>query len=243
MSLIKSCMAMQVFSANTLTFDASTISPTAMFNQQIADLRKDYKQFSLDEKDVAADPIAQFEKWWQQATHSDIAEPNAMTLASASKDGKPSARIVLLKSFDVEGFVFFTNYESRKGQEMAENPYVTLLFFWQELERQVRIEGVVSKASAAVSDGYYNSRPLGSRIGAIASPQSRVLADRKLLEEQVQILAEKYVLETPQRPAYWGGYVVKPTAVEFWQGRSNRLHDRILYTQEGENWNVARLAP
>ncbi len=215
-----------------------------MLNQQIADLRKDYKRASLDEKDVAAQPIAQFDKWWQEATHSGIAEPNAMTLATSTPDGRPSARIVLLKSYDADGFLFFTNYESRKGQELAENPYVTLLFFWQELERQVRIEGTVTKAPAAVSDQYYNSRPLGSRIGAIASPQSRVIAGRALLEEQVHILAEKYVLEAPKRPAFWGGYVVKPTAVEFWQGRSNRLHDRILYTQEGPDaWKIARLAP
>ncbi|PUZ26505.1 Pyridoxamine 5'-phosphate oxidase [Chitinophaga costaii] len=215
-----------------------------MLNQQIADLRRDYKLASLDESGVAAQPIAQFDKWWQEATHSDIAEPNAMTLATSTKSGKPSARIVLLKSYDAEGFMFFTNYESRKGHELAENPYVTLLFFWQELERQVRIEGVVSKATASISDQYYDSRPLGSRIGAIASPQSQVIADRALLEEQVHLLAEKYVLDVPKRPVYWGGYVVKPTAVEFWQGRSNRLHDRILYTQIGEGqWKIARLAP
>lgn len=215
-----------------------------MLNQQIADLRKDYKLASLDESSVAAQPIPQFDKWWNEATHSDIAEPNTMTLATSTKDGKPSARIVLLKSYDQDGFVFFTNYESRKGVELAENPNVTLLFFWQELERQVRIEGTVEKVSAAMSDQYYNSRPLGSRIGAIASPQSKVIVTRSLLEEQVQMLAEKYVLDAPPRPAYWGGYIVKPTAIEFWQGRSNRLHDRILYTVGSDgSWKIERLAP
>jgi pyridoxamine 5'-phosphate oxidase len=215
-----------------------------MLNQKIADLRKDYKLASLDESEVAAHPLPQFEKWWQDAVNSEIDEANAMTLATSTPDGRPSARIVLLKSFDENGFLFFTNYESRKGQELAENPQVTLLFFWRELQRQVRIEGTVSKAPASISNEYYNSRPLGSRIGAIASPQSKVIPGRSFLEEQVALVSGKYKQEEPQRPDYWGGYVVKPQAVEFWQGRSSRLHDRILYTlTPGGTWEIARLAP
>jgi pyridoxamine 5'-phosphate oxidase len=197
-----------------------------MLNQKVADLRKDYRLASLDESDVAPHPLLQFEKWWQDATSSEIDEPNAMTLATSTPDGHPSARIVLLKSFDKEGFLFFTNYESRKGQELAQNPHVTLLFFWRELERQVRIEGTVMKAPVNISNEYYNSRPLSSRIGAIASPQSKVIPDRSFLEEQVDQVAMKYKQETPERPDYWGGYVVMPRVIEFWQGRSSRLHDR-----------------
>ena len=214
-----------------------------MLNKQVADLRKDYRLASLDEQEVAQDPFAQFERWWKDATTSELDEPNAMTLATSTPDGYPSARIVLLKTFSTDGFIFFTNYESRKAVEMAANPKVSLLFFWRELERQVRIDGIVSKTAADISDEYYNSRPLGSRISAIVSPQSRVVPHRTFLEEQVRILAEKYVLEEPKRPDYWGGYVVKPERVEFWQGRSNRLHDRILYRKEEESWKIERLAP
>lgn len=214
-----------------------------MLNKEVADLRKDYRLASLDEGDVAKDPIEQFERWWKDATSGQLDEPNAMTLATSTPDGHPSARIVLLKSFDADGFVFFTNYESQKGVEMAANPNVSLLFFWRELERQVRIDGTVSKAAPEISDEYYNSRPPGSRIGAIASPQSRVIPHRSFLEEQVRIVAEKYVLKDPVRPAYWGGYVVKPVKMEFWQGRSSRLHDRILYRLEGAEWKIDRLAP
>lgn len=215
-----------------------------MFNQQVAALRKDYRLASLDESEVEKHPVKQFEKWWQDAINSELEEPNAMTLATSTPEGRPSARIVLLKSFDTEGFIFFTNYESRKGKEMAANPQVSLLFFWQELERQVRIDGTVSRTSAAISDEYYNSRPMGSRVGAIASPQSRVIPHRSFLEEQVNIIAAKYVLETPVRPEHWGGYLVKPTLMEFWQGRSNRLHDRVQYRlTEGNEWMIERLAP
>jgi pyridoxamine 5'-phosphate oxidase len=214
-----------------------------MLNKQVADLRKDYRMASLDEHDVSQHPLDQFERWWKDAITSEVDEANAMTLATSTPDGYPSARIVLLKSFDADGFVFFTNYESRKGQEMAANPQVSLLFFWRELERQIRIDGVVSKVSAAMSDEYYNSRPPGSRLSAIVSPQSRVVPHRSFLEEQVHILAEKYVLTAPERPEYWGGYVVKPVRMEFWQGRSNRLHDRLRYTQEGNEWKIERLAP
>lgn len=214
-----------------------------MLNKEVADLRKDYRLASLDEGDVAKDPIQQFDRWWHEATSGQVEEPNAMTLATCTPDGYPSARIVLLKSFDAEGFVFFTNYESRKGQEMAANPNVSLLFFWQELERQVRIDGTVGKVPASMSDEYYNSRPAGSRIGAIASPQSRVIPGRSFLEESVRIVAEKYVLQDPVRPSYWGGYIVKPVRMEFWQGRSSRLHDRILYTVQEGGWKIERLAP
>jgi pyridoxamine 5'-phosphate oxidase len=214
-----------------------------MLNKQVADLRKDYRLASLDEHDVSPDPFVQFEHWWKEAITSEVDEANAMTLATSTPDGYPSARIVLLKSFDADGFVFFTNYESRKGQEMAANPQVSLLFFWRELERQVRIDGIVSKVPAAISDEYYNSRPPGSRLSAIVSPQSRVVPHRSFLEEQVKIMTEKYVLTDPERPEYWGGYVVKPVKMEFWQGRSSRLHDRLLYTQEGNSWKIDRLAP
>lgn len=215
-----------------------------MLNQKVADLRKDYRLASLNEEEVAPHPLQQFDKWWQDAISSEIDEPNAMTLATSTPDGHPSARIVLLKSYDDAGFMFFTNYTSRKGQELDRNPYVTLLFFWRELERQVRIEGTVSKADNVTSDEYFNSRPLGSRIGAIASPQSSVIPGRSFLEAQVSTIAEKYMLEAPQRPDYWGGYVVKPQVMEFWQGRSSRLHDRILYSLTGDGgWKIARLAP
>lgn len=215
-----------------------------MLNQQVAALRKDYRLASLDESEVEKHPVKQFEKWWQDAINSQLDEPNAMTLATSTPEGRPSSRIVLLKSFDTAGFIFFTNYESRKGVEMAANPQVSLLFFWRELERQVRIDGTVSKADAAISDEYYRTRPLGSRIGAIASPQSRVIPHRSFLEEQVNIIAAQYVLEEPARPQHWGGYIVKPMLVEFWQGRSNRLHDRVQYTlTEGGAWNIDRLAP
>lgn len=214
-----------------------------MLNKQVADLRKDYRLASLDEQDVSPDPLVQFEHWWKDALTSEVDEANAMTLATSTPDGYPSARIVLLKSFDADGFVFFTNYESRKGQEMAANPKVSLLFFWRELERQIRIDGVVSKVAPEMSDEYYNSRPPGSRLSAIVSPQSKIVPHRSFLEEQVKILAEKYVLKEPERPAYWGGYAVKPLRMEFWQGRSSRLHDRLLYTQEGTNWRIDRLAP
>ncbi|HEY1166275.1 MAG TPA: pyridoxamine 5'-phosphate oxidase [Chitinophaga sp.] len=215
-----------------------------MLNQQVAALRKDYRLAALDESEVEQHPVKQFEKWWEEAINGQLDEPNAMTLATSTPEGRPSARIVLLKSFDTDGFIFFTNYESRKGEEMAANPQVSLLFFWRELERQVRIDGIVSKTDAAISDEYYRTRPLGSRIGAIASPQSRVIPHRSFLEEQVNIIAAKYVLEEPARPQHWGGYIVKPTLVEFWQGRSNRLHDRVQYTLvESGAWQIDRLAP
>ena len=209
----------------------------------IADIRKDYKLQSLHENEVAANPTEQFTTWWNEAISSNIDEVNAMTLATSSTNGKPDARIVLLKGYDENGFVFFTNYQSRKAQELAANPFATLVFFWKELERQVRIEGTVEKIAAADSDAYFNSRPVGSRIGAWASPQSTVIRNRNLLEENVKQLELQYADGNIPRPEHWGGYVVKPTQVEFWQGRSSRLHDRIRYKLKNNNWIIERLAP
>lgn len=210
----------------------------------IADIRKDYKLRSLLEKDVEANAIRQFDKWWQEAIHSEIDEVNAMTLATASADGIPAARIVLLKGYDERGFVFFTNYDSFKGLQLAENPRACLVFFWKELERQVRITGLVEKVSDEESDTYFNSRPEGSRIGAWASPQSQVIESREWLEEREKTLAKDFTGKPLSRPAHWGGYRVKPINIEFWQGRPSRLHDRIQYALQGDNsWTIERLAP
>ena len=210
----------------------------------IADIRKDYKLQSLDEKNIEEDPFKQFEKCWKEVLESNIDEANAMTLATAGKNGKPSARIVLLKGFTKEGFLFFTNYESHKADELKENPQACLVFFWKELERQVRVEGLVEKISAVESDEYFNSRPTGSKIGAWASPQSKVIASRKILEEKVEVAEKKFSRKEIQRPEHWGGYILKPTLIEFWQGRPGRLHDRIQYTLiENNNWKIERLAP
>jgi len=209
----------------------------------IANIRKDYSLRSLNENEVANNPTAQFDVWWQEALNSNIDEVNAMTLATATKEGKPDGRIVLLKGFDEKGFVFFTNYESRKAQEIAANPFATLVFFWKELERQVRIEGTVAKIDGAESDNYFNARPIGSRIGAWASPQSQIISNRDLLEENVKALEIKYAEAYIPRPAHWGGYIVVPTQVEFWQGRSSRLHDRVRYRMQSDAWVMERLAP
>lgn len=208
----------------------------------IADIRTDYKLMALDEADVSPDAIVQFGKWWQQAMHSEVEEVNAMTLATASPGGTPDARIVLLKDFSEKGFVFFTNYDSAKGKELAANPQACLVFFWKELERQVRITGKVEKVSAEASDAYFYSRPAGSRIGAWSSPQSEVIASRAILESNEETFKGKFGDKIP-RPAHWGGYIVKPVSVEFWQGRPNRLHDRLLYTLENATWKIERLAP
>ncbi len=209
----------------------------------IADLRREYALESLDEKDVARDPLLQFSRWFQEALNSGLPEANAMTVATADASGRPSARILLLKGFDERGFAFFTNYESRKGIELAENPQAALLFHWVELERQVRIEGRVEKVPAEESDEYYASRPLGSRLGAWASPQSRAVAQRKDLEARLAELTTRFG-ESPPRPAHWGGYRLAPDVLEFWQGRPSRLHDRIRYSREGMGlWRIERLAP
>ncbi|MGN6401980.1 MAG: pyridoxamine 5'-phosphate oxidase [Flavisolibacter sp.] len=213
-------------------------------NSSIADLRQEYSSQSLLETDVATHPIEQFTKWWQQAVQSQIIEPNAMTLATASGDGMPSARIVLLKGFDENGFVFFTNYNSYKGMQLEENPKACLVFFWKELERQVRIVGLVRKLEAKDSDEYFHSRPAGSQIGAITSPQSQVIESRSWLDEHYLHVSEEFKNKEIQRPSYWGGYVVKPVIIEFWQGRPSRLHDRIQYSlDENGSWKIERLAP
>lgn len=215
----------------------------------VADLRREYMRAGLNVADVRADPFEQFEVWFEQALSAGVAEPNAMTLATATPDGRPSARIVLLKGFDARGFVFYTNYRSRKGEELAQNPWAALVFWWEPLERQVRIEGRVEPAAPEESDRYFRSRPRGSRLGAWASPQSQPIPSREMLELRLREVEVRYGEgEEVPRPSHWGGYRLRPVRVEFWQGRPSRLHDRICYrrsdeAQDGGDWHIERIAP
>jgi pyridoxamine 5'-phosphate oxidase len=209
----------------------------------VADLRREYALARLDEKDVSRDPIAEFARWFAEAQAAEVEEPNAMVLATATPDGAPSARVVLLKGFDERGFVFFTDYRSLKGAELEANPRAALVLHWSELERQVRITGDVTRTSAEESEAYYRSRPLGSRLGAWVSHQSQAIPSRDVLEGGLREVERRFAGGDVPLPPYWGGYRVKPGAIEFWQGRENRLHDRVRYVREGKTWRIERLAP
>lgn len=212
--------------------------------KSINDIRKEYKLKTLLENEIDADPISQFSKWWEDVIHSEVEEPNAMTLATSTKAGLPSARIVLLKEFTSKGFVFFTNYQSRKGLELEQNPNAYLVFFWKELERQVRIGGSAEKITAEESTAYFHSRPHESQIGAWASEQSKVIPNREMLDERAIKFSGEFNDNEVPRPEWWGGYIVRPHTIEFWQGRPGRMHDRILYSLEEERgWKIERLSP
>ncbi|AFY53508.1 Pyridoxamine 5'-phosphate oxidase [Rivularia sp. PCC 7116] len=213
-------------------------------DKNIADLRQDYTLHGLSETEVDSNPLIQFKQWFDRAVSADILEPNAMTVATTTPEGKPSARMVLLKDFDERGFVFYTNYNSQKAQELAENPQAVLVFWWAELQRQVRISGRVEKVSEAESDKYFYSRPLKSRLGAWVSNQSKVIESREVLEKQLEELQEKYQNQEVPRPSHWGGIRVIPAEIEFWQGRSSRLHDRLVYRRNYDgDWRIERLSP
>lgn len=222
---------------------APASAAAAHIGERVADLRKDYGQARLDETDVAADPIDQFTRWFEEALKAEVNEPNAMSVATVDEDGRPTSRIVLVKQFDARGFTWYTNYDSQKGRQLASNPCAALLFFWSELERQVRIEGKVERTSAEESDKYFNSRPLKSRLSAIASEQSAPIASRAALEHHYEDVARQYG-DAPPRPQHWGGFRLVPERIEFWQGRRSRFHDRIVYTrQEDGSWARQRLQP
>jgi pyridoxamine 5'-phosphate oxidase len=243
-------MALRLFSPEQMTQLGNAmqqrrgISPAGpAIGEAVADLRKDYGQASLDESDVAADPLVQFTRWFEEALKAEVNEPNAMNVATVGVDGRPSSRIVLVKQFDERGFTWYTNYDSQKAQQLRANPHAALLFFWSELERQVRIEGKVERTSADESDRYFNSRPLKSRLSAIASQQSAPITSRAALEQNFDAVARQYG-EEPQRPQNWGGFRLVPERIEFWQGRRSRFHDRIVYTrQEDGSWTRQRLQP
>ncbi len=209
----------------------------------LADLRKDYSLSGLTEKDLARDPFRQFEKWFQEAEAAKIPEPNAMTLTTATREGRPSARTVLLKGLDGRGFVFYSNYEGRKGRELDANPYVALLFPWVAMERQVIIEGTVTKVAREESEAYFHSRPRASQLGAWVSQQSSIISGRAVLEDGFKAVEKKYAGQDVPLPPNWGGWRVAPEAVEFWQGRRSRLHDRLRYRRGKDGWTVERLAP
>jgi len=209
----------------------------------IGNIRGEYERGSLDESSVNKDPLLQFEKWFADALHENLLHPNAFVLSTAAADGKPSGRVVLLKGIDPEGFVFYTNYESRKANEIKENSFACMTFFWPKLERQIRIEGSTKKITNAESDDYFNSRPRGSQAGAWVSPQSKVIPGREGLDVSEDLFLKDNEGKEISRPPFWGGYRISPVKIEFWQGRTNRLHDRILYTWEEDEWKIERLAP
>ena len=209
----------------------------------VTTIRRDYSQKLFDEKSALGNPFEQFEVWLSEAVNANVFEPNAMVLATATEAGKPTSRIVLLRGLDAEGFTFFTNYDSRKGKEIEENPEVSLLFFWAEIERQVRIDGIASKTAPEISDSYFATRPRENQIGAWISPQSEVIETRSVLEKKYVEAAKEWEGKEIKRPPNWGGFVVKPKIFEFWQGRQSRLHDRLLYTKTETDWEIRRLAP